>query len=92
MNKPNKNPMKQSQDVKPGTQQQVVGLLPRPTDSHEYKMGFDAAKNGANTTNCHFTLFATKAQTAEWERGNRDAKQQSNAKLCDGGDTKGTSE
>lgn len=40
-----------------------------------YRMGRDAALNGANTKNCHFTLFATPEMTAGWERGNRDAKE-----------------
>lgn len=39
--------------------------------TEEYKMGYDAGKNGANTTNCNFRLFATREQTKEWERGNK---------------------
>lgn len=36
-----------------------------------YEAGFDAAKNGANTTNCHFSYFGTRESTAEWERGHK---------------------
>ena len=32
-------------------------------------MGYDCGKNGANTTNCHFGLFATRELTGAWERG-----------------------
>ncbi|HUS02948.1 MAG TPA: hypothetical protein VMY77_14520 [Chitinophagaceae bacterium] len=37
--------------------------------SHEYKMGYDCGLHGANTTNCHFSLFATPARLKEWESG-----------------------
>lgn len=41
--------------------------------SKEYLAGWDAGMNGANDTNCNFTLFTTQTQTDEWDRGNRDA-------------------
>jgi hypothetical protein len=41
-----------------------------------YEMGFDAEKNGANTENCHFGLFATPEMTKAWEHGNKDAKKE----------------
>jgi hypothetical protein len=35
-----------------------------------YAEGWDAAVNGANEANSHFSLFDTAENTAEWERGN----------------------
>lgn len=43
-------------------------------NSQEYKNGFDAGKNGPNTTNCSHFNFATKDQTADWEAGNKAGK------------------
>ena len=37
----------------------------------EYKAGYDAGLNGANSINCDFRLFATPEQTKEWEQGNK---------------------
>ena len=51
-------------------------------ESYEYKMGYDSAINGANTTNCHFGLFATREQTSEWERGRRDGEGQVQRKVA----------
>lgn len=31
--------------------------------------GYDAGKNGADTENCHFSLFAKPEYTKAWERG-----------------------
>lgn len=45
------------------------------TETEAYQMGRDCALNGANTTNCHFTLFATPHLTAAWERGKAEAEQ-----------------
>ena len=39
-----------------------------------YDHGYDAAVNGANTVNCHFSIFNSRENTKEWERGNADAK------------------
>lgn len=36
--------------------------------------GYDAGFHGSNTTNCRFTLFATPALTAAWERGHAKGK------------------
>ncbi len=36
-----------------------------------YLAGFDCAINGANTNNCHFSLFARTELTRAWERGKR---------------------
>ncbi len=41
-----------------------------------YKMGVDRALNGANTTNCHWSLFSSPERTKEWERGEADGKKE----------------
>jgi len=43
-------------------------------ESQYYKNGFDAGKNGPNTTNTHFSNFETKERTAEWEAGQQAGK------------------
>lgn len=43
-------------------------------NSTEYKNGYDAGLNGPNTGNCHFSNFATKEQTKDWEAGNSAGK------------------
>ncbi len=40
-------------------------------NSYEYRMGYDAAINGADTRNCNFGIFATPAGKQLWEEGNR---------------------
>ncbi len=42
--------------------------------SKEYLNGHDAGLNGPNTTNSHFSFFATKEQTRDWEAGNAAGK------------------
>lgn len=39
-----------------------------------YEHGKDCGLNGANQTNCHFSIFSSKTNTATWERGKREAK------------------
>lgn len=51
--------------------------------------GYDAAISGPNTTNCHFTLFATPELKDAWERGNAKGKKclaewEAEADLADG--------
>lgn len=38
------------------------------------KFGYDAGKNGADTINCNFRIFATKELTKAWERGKARAE------------------
>lgn len=38
-------------------------------ESKEFKNGYDAGLNGANTTNSHFSNFSTPDQTKDWEAG-----------------------
>ena len=43
----------------------------QPPDVFEdaYSAGRDAATNGANVNNSHFSFFGTPGSTAEWQRG-----------------------
>ncbi len=43
--------------------------IPEVKQTEAYKQGYDYGVNGANTTNCHFSIFSSKANTKEWERG-----------------------
>jgi hypothetical protein len=45
------------------------------TEQEAESAGFDAGYNGSNTTNCHFSLFATPAMTKAWERGHARGKE-----------------
>ena len=47
---------------------------PKRSKEYAYKMGKDCAKNGANTTNCHFSIFSSKENAEAWERGKNDKK------------------
>lgn len=42
--------------------------------SPEWQHGFDAGLNGPNKINCHFSNFATREMTMNWEAGNREGK------------------
>ena len=46
--------------------------IPKATIKMAYNAGYACGKNGANTTNCHFSLFATPEHTRAWEKGKRD--------------------
>jgi hypothetical protein len=55
-------------------------IQPPVTKEHTERMGFDSEFNGANTTNCHFSLFGSPELTKAWELGNKrgaEAKQKS---------------
>ena len=49
-------------------------IPPKRSEEYAYKMGKDCAKNGANTTNCHFSIFSSKENTKAWEKGKKDGK------------------
>lgn len=44
-------------------------------ENYAEEMGYDAGKNGANTTNSHFAIFSRPEFTKAWERGKRRAKE-----------------
>lgn len=39
-----------------------------------FDAGYDCAINGANTNNCDFRWFSSKASMEEWTRGNKEGK------------------
>lgn len=45
--------------------------------------GYDSGLNGASTTNCHFSLFATPELTKAWEEGNRHGKEEAKRRKRD---------
>jgi len=52
----------------------VAQLVPTGrTMQQAYELGFDCGKNGANETNCHFSIFARPEYTKAWELGKADA-------------------
>jgi hypothetical protein len=49
--------------------------MPTPvTEEYAERMGYDCGWNGADTTNCRFSIFATPELTAAWERGKKRAE------------------
>lgn len=52
----------------------VEEYLKNMEKDYPYKMGFDCGKKGANTKNCHFSIFSTPEKTKEWERGKADSE------------------
>lgn len=46
----------------------------RPSYEYAHRMGFDAGFGAPNTTNCHFSLFATPELTKAWEVGKREGE------------------
>jgi len=51
------------------------------TKQEAYDFGYDCGKNGSNTTNCHYSIFATKELMKAWERGKAKATLEC---TCDG--------
>ena len=49
------------------------GVVAEPEKSEEYKHGYDAANNGGNSVNSHFSIFTSPEKTAEWQQGHDDA-------------------
>ena len=47
-------------------------IPPKATPEHAYEMGVDKAVNGANSENCHVSIFATAENTRQWEKGVHD--------------------
>jgi len=51
----------------------IKALTPtKRSKEYAYKMGKDCAKNGENTTNCHFSIFSSRENTEAWERGKNE--------------------
>ena len=59
-------------------QEQIAKLIEAQQGADEssaYNAGFDCAKNGASTENCHFCCFSRPSMTTAWERGKHDGEQ-----------------
>lgn len=57
----------------------LIEMTPPKVDSdHAYKMGYDCGINGANKTNCHFSIFSSPENTKAWEKGKSDAETNNN--------------
>lgn len=54
--------------------EQNIKRLKYESRINPYAMGYDAGKNGSNTTNTHFSIFSTNEKTKEWERGKAAAE------------------
>ena len=55
--------------------EQLMKLIPpKRSEDYAYKMGIDSHINGANTTNCHFSIFSSPENTKSWEEGVKFAK------------------
>ena len=52
--------------------------------SEAYRRGQDYARRGATIFNCHFSIFSSRTNTAEWERGAADEKAQMESGSCEG--------
>lgn len=42
---------------------------PHIDEDEAERRGYDSVVSGPNMVNCHFAIFATKANTTAWERG-----------------------
>jgi DnaJ-class molecular chaperone len=52
------------------------------SEGYAYEMGFDCGVNGANTRNCHFSIFSEPRFTAAWENGKKAAEHRVQADAC----------
>lgn len=52
----------------------VRNLAGKSEVDHAYEMGRSYHQDGPDGINCHFTVFATRKQTDAWEKGFKDAK------------------
>lgn len=49
-------------------------IPPKRSKDYAFKMGFDSYVNGANTTNCHFSIFSSAKNTKAWEDGVKEGE------------------
>ena len=50
--------------------------VPKQDEKAARDAGRDCALNGANTTNCHFSLFSSPELTRAWEEGKKQAERE----------------
>ena len=51
----------------------VIASIHNHPDRVCFEAGYDCEMNGANTKNCHFSLFSTREHTRAWEEGRQAA-------------------
>ena len=54
--------------------QSFIAEIPSPDEKICFAMGYDSVINGADTKNCHFSLFSTQARMKAWEAGANQAR------------------
>lgn len=52
----------------------LSSFVSQPPKDRAYAYGYDAGLNGASEVNCHFSIFSSKENTKEWERGKADGE------------------
>jgi len=52
----------------------IPPFKPPKTEQDAWLAGYDCEKNGANTENCNFSIFARPKLTVAWEQGKKAAK------------------
>ena len=50
-------------------------IPPKRNKAYAHRMGIDCAKNGPNIENCHFSIFSSRDNADEWERGLRETNE-----------------
>lgn len=56
--------------------------IPKVSQEEAYSYGFDCEVNGANQTNCHFSIFSSKENTKAWEQGKKAATGKNKEPKC----------
>jgi hypothetical protein len=54
--------------------QDFLAEIPKPDEKICFEQGYDCEMNGANETNCHFSLFRSPAHMMAWQRGKEVAR------------------
>lgn len=50
-------------------------IPPKRNKQYAYKMGKDCGKNGPTIKNCHFSIFSSRENGEEWQRGLRETRE-----------------
>ena len=51
-------------------------LIPEKMFPNEaYQLGYDCGLNGVSDENCHFSIFSSRDNTKQWEKGKRKAEE-----------------
>jgi hypothetical protein len=64
--------------------QDFLAEIPKPDEKICFEQGYDCEMNGANETNCHFSLFRSPAHMRAWQRGKEAARLIKRAGAADG--------